>query len=85
MVIDTYVTRECWRTFFSGNPETAKTSLKRLCIGNLLVHKLNDEYLIEESKYIYSGLSGWLLKHYLSHPPIGKRIQNINDFFSRQG
>jgi len=71
--------------FFARNPETAKISLKRLCIGNMLVHKLKDEYLIEESKYIYSGFTGWLLKSYLSHPPIGKRIQNINDFFSGQG
>lgn len=68
--------------YFANNLENAKTSLKRLCVGNLLVHKLNEEYLINESKYIYSGFTGWLLKNYLSHPPIGKRIQNINSFFN---
>lgn len=71
--------------FFAGNLESAKTSLKRLCIGNLLVHKLNEDYLINESNYIYSGFTGWLLKSYLSHPPIGKRILNINNFFNCNG
>ena len=71
--------------FFAGNLESAKTSLKRLCIGNLLVHKLNEDYLINESHYIYSGFTGWLLKNYLSHPPIGKRIENINKFFNCNG
>jgi Zn-dependent protease with chaperone function len=45
---------------------------------------LDDESLVSEARYIYSGLSGWLLKQHLTHPPLGKRIENVTQFFERR-
>lgn len=69
-------------TALVDNIDSAKTALKRLTVGNKLSHRLNEEYLIEESKYLYSGITGWLLKRNLTHPAIGKRIQNVINFFN---
>ena len=57
----------------AGNLEAANAGLKRLAVGNRLLDRLNDDFLVAESKYIYSGLTGWLLKQYLTYPPLGKR------------
>ncbi len=54
--------------------------LKRLGVGNKLYSRLNEGYLQEEARYIYSGITGWLLKQYLTYPPLGKRIANITQF-----
>jgi Zn-dependent protease with chaperone function len=64
----------------SGNLEAAKNALKRLGVGNLLTNRLNEQYLVSEAAYIYSGFTGWLLKQYLTYPPLGRRLQNITDF-----
>ncbi len=60
--------------------ESAKSVLKRLGVGHALHTKLNEAYLDAESRYIYSGITGWLLKQYLTYPPLGKRIQNVTQF-----
>ena len=69
----------------AGDVEATKTMLRKLCAGNKLHRQLSDETLAEEAVYIYSGFSGWLIRRYLSHPPIGKRIQNVHDFATEVG
>jgi Zn-dependent protease with chaperone function len=64
----------------AGSLDSAKTVLKRLGAGNELYGRLREEVLIEEADYIYSGLSGWLLKRHLKYPPLGKRILNVTKF-----
>jgi Zn-dependent protease with chaperone function len=66
----------------AGNLEAVKTALKRLGIGNLLTNRLNEAYLVYEADYIYSGFTGWLLKQYLRYPPLGRRLQNVTDFYN---
>ena len=66
----------------AGNAASAKAVLKRLGVGNALHARLDERDLIEEANYIYSGLTGWLLKKYLTYPPLGRRIANINAFSS---
>ncbi|HEY2952902.1 MAG TPA: hypothetical protein VGK40_09980, partial [Verrucomicrobiae bacterium] len=57
-------------------------ALKRLGIGNPLVNRLNETYLVSEANYIYSGLTGWLLKQYLTYPPLGRRLLNVTEFYN---
>jgi Zn-dependent protease with chaperone function len=64
----------------AGDVEGAKAALKRLGVGNELYGRLNDEFLQAEAKYIYSGFTGWLLKQYLTYPPLGKRVVNVAEF-----
>jgi len=64
----------------AGDVQSATTLLKRLAVGNHLHPQVRDDVLIEESEYIYSGFSGWLLKRNLNYPPIGKRIANVVAF-----
>jgi Zn-dependent protease with chaperone function len=65
----------------AGNPEGAKEALKRLGVGNKLFNRLDEAYLSAEAKYIYSGITGWMLKNYLTYPPLGRRIENVGTFF----
>ena len=55
--------------------------LKKLCVGRKLFKLVDDAALIEESRQIYRGFTGWLLKQYLSHPPAGARIKNVQQFY----
>jgi Zn-dependent protease with chaperone function len=64
----------------AGDVESAKDVLKRLGVGNKLYNRLNEGYLQAEAKYIYSGITGWFLKQYLTYPPLGKRIANVTQF-----
>lgn len=64
----------------AGNITAVSNALKRLGVGNRLLDRLNDDFLVAEAGYIYSGLTGWLLKQYLTYPPLGKRIQNAREF-----
>jgi Zn-dependent protease with chaperone function len=64
----------------AGDLENAKIMLKRLGVGNKLYNRLNEGYLQAEARYIYSGITGWFLKQYLTYPPLGKRIANITQF-----
>ena len=60
--------------------EAAKTMLKKLCAGKVLHTQLSDQSLAEEARQIYSGLTGWFLRQYLTYPPFGKRIRNVDEF-----
>jgi Zn-dependent protease with chaperone function len=64
----------------AGDLEGGKVMLKRLGVGNELHDRLNEGYLQAEARYIYSGITGWFLKQYLTYPPLGKRIANITQF-----
>lgn len=64
----------------AGDLESAKTALKRLGVGNKLFPRLSEQFLEVEANYIYSGITGWLLKQYLSYPPLGRRISNVTGF-----
>jgi Zn-dependent protease with chaperone function len=66
----------------AGDLGASKVALKRLAVGNHLFPRLSDDYLYAEARYIYSGLTGWLLKQYLTYPPLGKRLSNV-EVFSR--
>lgn len=65
----------------SGNLEATKSLLKKLCVGKRLSKLVNESALIAESEQIYRGLTGWLLRQYLSHPPAGARIKNVQEFY----
>lgn len=67
----------------AGNLESAKATLRMLAVGRHLHTRVNDEALIAEAQQIYSGFSGWLLRQYLSHPPAGSRLENLNTFDAR--
>jgi Zn-dependent protease with chaperone function len=64
----------------AGDLESTKTALKRLGVGNELFPRLNEQFLEVEAKYIYSGITGWLLKQYLTYPPLGRRLSNVTSF-----
>jgi Zn-dependent protease with chaperone function len=64
----------------AGDLESAKTALKRLGVGNKLFPRLSEQFLEVEAKYIYSGITGWLLKQYLTYPPLGRRLSNVTSF-----
>jgi Zn-dependent protease with chaperone function len=67
-------------TAAAGDLASAKTALKRVGVGNKLYPRLNEKFLEVEAKYIYSGITGWLLKQYLTYPPLGKRLTNVASF-----
>jgi Zn-dependent protease with chaperone function len=71
-------------TACAGDLEASKNALKRLGVGNNLFDRLSEEHLMAEADYIYSGLTGWLLKQHLTYPPFGKRISSISGFFNTQ-
>ncbi len=64
----------------AGSLEASKNALKRLGIGNQLVDRLKEDYLVAEAEYIYSGFTGWLLKQYLTYPPLGRRLASVTKF-----
>ena len=61
--------------------EATTALLKKLCVGRKLFKLVDDAALIDESRQIYRGFTGWLLKQYLSHPPAGARIKNLREFY----
>jgi Zn-dependent protease with chaperone function len=64
----------------AGDLESTKTALKRGGVGNKLHPRLNEQFLETEAKYIYSGITGWFLKQYLTYPPLGRRVSNVTSF-----
>ena len=62
----------------------AQAVICKLCVGRILAPRLNNEALKEEARHIYSGFSGWLVRNYLSHPPAGARIENLELFAAGQ-
>lgn len=66
----------------SGNLDATRSLLKKLCVGRRLSKLVNEPALIAESQQIYRGFTGWLLRQYLSHPPAGARIKNVQEFYA---
>lgn len=67
----------------AGDLASAKTALKRVVAGNELHEQLNEAELAAQAEAIYSGLTGWLLKQYLTYPPLGKRLASMSRFFAQ--
>lgn len=67
----------------AGDVEAAKSLLRKVCVGKDLHERLSEEALVAESKDIYFGFVGWLIKQYLTHPPAGARIANVVAFAER--
>jgi Zn-dependent protease with chaperone function len=64
--------------------ESTRTLLRKLAAGKELSAQLNDQALSDEATELYSGLTGWFLKNYLTHPPVGTRLNNVCDFAAEQ-
>ena len=69
----------------AGNAYAMTQVLKKLSVGRDLSRRINDHALEEEARQINSGFTGWLVRRYLSHPPVGARIQNLREFAARAG
>jgi Zn-dependent protease with chaperone function len=54
--------------------------LKQLAVGHQLRDRISLKSAIMESRQIYSGLTGWFIKQYLTYPPVGRRIENLKEF-----
>jgi Zn-dependent protease with chaperone function len=67
-------------TATAGGADPAVSVLKRLGVGHALHTRLDDAELAAEARYLESGLTGWLLKQYLTYPPLGRRIGNVKQF-----
>lgn len=64
----------------SGDIVSSLNAMRKLYAGKELASSLDIEALKSEATEIYSGITGWLLGWYLSHPPIGKRISQAIQF-----
>ena len=64
----------------AGGVEATKSLIKKLCVGKKLFKLIDEPELIIEAQDIYRGLTGWLLRQYLSHPPAGARLKNLDQF-----
>lgn len=69
--------------YVSGDLQKSKRLIRRLAVGHVLESRLDEEYLIEESDYLYSGFTGWLLKNHFTYPAVGKRLLNLMEFDER--
>jgi Zn-dependent protease with chaperone function len=65
----------------SADLSSAQVVLRKLCVGRKLYSKLQDNVLIADAERIYSGFTGWIVKQYLTHPPVGTRLQNVASFY----
>jgi Zn-dependent protease with chaperone function len=66
----------------SGNLDATKILLKKLCVGRRMFKLVDESALKAESQQIYRGLTGWLVRQYLSHPPAGARLKNVEQFYA---
>lgn len=67
----------------AGDLASAKAALKRVVVGNELHARLDEDDLARQADEIYFGVTGWLLKQYLTYPPIGKRLTSMSRFFDQ--
>ena len=63
--------------------EHGKAVLKKLCVGKKLYKYINESELVQDSKRIFKGLTGWFVKQYLTHPPVGTRMLNLVEFYKK--
>jgi hypothetical protein len=54
--------------------------LTKLSVGRHLWKKVNNEEMQNEAKEIMSGLIGYFVGQYLTHPAIGDRFANVEKF-----
>jgi Zn-dependent protease with chaperone function len=64
----------------SGDIVASIEALRKLTVGHTLSRFIDTAALQTEAQQLYSGATGWLLKKYLSYPPIGKRIEHAVEF-----
>jgi Zn-dependent protease with chaperone function len=64
----------------AGDVTAAIEAMRKLAAGNYLFSALDINSLQSEAQSLYTGLTGWLLKQYLTYPPIGNRMANIIAF-----
>jgi len=69
----------------AGEAGAARDVVKMLCVGRHLFDRLDEAALVAESQHIYSGLTGWFVRNYLSHPPAGARLENVARFHEACG
>jgi Zn-dependent protease with chaperone function len=64
----------------AGDVAEGKAALCKLCVGYRLADRLDEAALVAEANQIYAGLTGWLVRRHLTHPPAGARVDNLNRF-----
>jgi len=73
-----------YAAYYTGNSEAAINSLTMLAIGkHLYTHVNKDEYMkqLNEEK----GFFVWLSEVFSTHPPLPKRLDEISNFFGKNG
>lgn len=69
----------------AGALAESQAALAKLTVGRHLWQKLDPKSLATESREIMSGLVGYFVGQYLTHPACGDRLQNAEDFAQAQG
>ncbi|WP_059171300.1 M48 family metallopeptidase [Bacillus sp. FJAT-27445] len=70
-----------YAAYYSGNPAAAKTSLAMLAIGKKVFYRVNQqEYMNQLNQE--KGFFVWLSEILSTHPPLPKRIHEIQVFFA---
>ncbi|HMD53001.1 MAG TPA: M48 family metalloprotease, partial [Phycisphaerae bacterium] len=64
----------------SGDLDAAVNLLRKLCAGPQLSTMVSKSALIQEAELINSGFAGWVLRRFISHPPAGTRMKNLEKF-----
>jgi Zn-dependent protease with chaperone function len=68
----------------SRDSDSALNAMRKLPAGKELASSLDIEALKSEADEIGSGITGWLLGWFLSHPPVGKRISQAVQFAEKR-
>ncbi len=74
------LTCDCAGVVAAGATQEARMVIRRLCVGNRLSARVDEDALRREAATIYAGFSGWLLRRDLTHPPAGVRLENVDGF-----
>lgn len=56
------LTCDCAGVVAAGAAQESRMVIRRLCVGNRLSPRVNEDALRREAANIYSGFSGWLLR-----------------------
>lgn len=69
-----------YAAYYSGNPGAAKTSLAMLAIGKKTFYRVNQQEYMDQINQ-EKGFFVWLSEILSTHPPLPKRIHEIEVFF----
>ncbi|WP_053367295.1 M48 family metallopeptidase [Bacillus sp. FJAT-27245] len=69
-----------YAAYYSGNPAAAKTSLAMLAIGRKTFYRVNQQEYMNQINH-EKGFFVWLSEVLSTHPPLPKRIHEIETFF----